>query len=91
VKLEIDVDLPREILDLIPPSDLGKLCRTEVVLQLYSERKLAAVQAAGLLGLSRIQFLNLLRDRGVGFRVDLTDEDFQQIDELREQYPSKAN
>ena len=44
-----------------------------------------------LLGLSRIQFLNLLRDRGVGFRVDLTDEDFQQIDELREQYPSKAN
>jgi len=88
VKLEIDIDLPREILEQIPAPDLGKLCRTEIVLRLYSEGKLAPVQGAALVGLSRIQFLDLLRERGVGFRVDLDEEDFRQLDELRQRYPA---
>jgi predicted HTH domain antitoxin len=83
MKLEIDVDLPREILDQIPSAELAKLCETEIVLRLYSERKLAAVEAARLLGLTRIRFLDLLRERGVGFLVDLDDEDFRQLDTLR--------
>src|SRR5208337_1981312 len=68
VKLEIDIDLPPRILDQIPADELGKLCGTEIVLRLYSEDKLAPAEAAKLLGLSRLQFLDLLRERGVGFR-----------------------
>jgi uncharacterized protein UPF0175 len=90
MKLEIDVDLPPEILDQIPPADLGKLCQTEVVLRLYGEQKLASVEAAHLLGLSRIQFLDLLRERGVGFLVELEEEDFRQLDNLRQRYAPKA-
>jgi predicted HTH domain antitoxin len=91
VKLEIDVDLPREVLDQIPSADLGNLCRVEIVLRLYSEQKLAPVEAANLLSLSRIQFLDLLRERGVGFLAELEDEDFRQIESLRQQYQPKAS
>jgi predicted HTH domain antitoxin len=91
VKLEIDVDLPREILDQIPSAELGRLCETEIVLRLYSERKLAAAEAARLLSLTRIRFLDLLRERGVGFLVDLDDEDSRQLDALRERYAPKAS
>jgi predicted HTH domain antitoxin len=91
VKLEIDVDLPRGILDRIPVDELGKLCGTEIVLRLYRERKLAPAQAAKLLRLSRIQFLDILRERGVGFLVELEEEDFRQIRELRQRYAPKAN
>lgn len=91
VKLEIDVDLPREILDQIPRGDLGKLCRTEIVLRLYGEQKLAPAQAAHLLGLSRIQFLDLLRERGVGFQVELDDEDFRQLEDLRQRHSPEAS
>jgi hypothetical protein len=91
MKLEIDVDLPRGVLDQIPADELGKLCGTEIVLRLYSERKLAPAQAAKLLGLSRIRFLDLLRARGVGFLVDLEEEDFRQIRELRHRYGAKAS
>ena len=90
MKLEIDVDLPREILDQIPSADLGKLCQTEIVLRLYSERKLATSEAARLLGLTRIQFLDLLRERGVGFLVELDEEDFRQLQNLRDRYALKA-
>ena len=91
MKLEIDVDLPREILDQIPSAELGRLCETEIVLRLYSERKLAAAEAARLLSLTRIRFLDLLRERGVGFLVDLDDEDSRQLDALRERYAPKAS
>jgi len=91
VKLEIDIDLPSHILGQIPADELGQLCGTEIVLRLYSEDKLAPAEAAKLLRLSRIQFLDLLRERGVGFRVDLDDEDFRQIRELRQRYTPKAS
>jgi predicted HTH domain antitoxin len=91
MKLEIDIDLPIEILEQIAPADLGKLCRTEIILQLYSKQKLAPVQAARLLSLSRIEFLDLLRERGVGFLVELDDQDFRQLEDLRQRYPQKAS
>jgi predicted HTH domain antitoxin len=90
VKLEIEVDLPQEVLAQVPARELGKLCGTEIVLRLYSEDKLAPAEAAKLLRLSRIEFLDLLRERGVGYRVELDDEDFRQIRELRQRYAPKA-
>lgn len=43
-----------------------------------------------MLGLTRIQFLDLLRTSGVGFRVELDDEDFRQIRQLREDHAPKS-
>lgn len=61
------------------------------MLRLYSEQQLAAAEAARLLGLTRIRFLDLLRERGVGFLVELDDEDFLQVDVLRQQYAPKTS
>ena len=91
MKLEIEVDLPREILEGIPVQDLSKLCQTEIVLRLYSENKLAPAEAARLLDLNRIQFLDLLRVRGAGYLVELDEEDFRQLDALRQRYTPKAS
>lgn len=90
MKLEIDLDLPPEMLQQIPAADLSTLCRTEVVLRLYGEQKLAPADAARLLGLTRIQFLDLLRQRGTGFLVELDEQDFRQLDQLRERYAPKG-
>ena len=91
MKLEIEVDLPPEILSQIASADLGSLCRTAIVLRLYSEKNLAPAEASQLLGLSRIQFLELLRERGPGFLVELEDEDFRQLENLRQRYTPKAS
>jgi len=88
--LQIEVDLPREIVNQIPLSDLGMLCRTEIVVRLYSEQKLAPAEAARLLGVTRIQFLDILRERGTGFLVELDAEDFRALDALRERYAPTA-
>jgi len=91
VKLEIEVDLPREVVDQVPPEDLQRLCRTEIVLRLYADEKIATSDAARLLGLTRIRFLDLLRQRGIGLLVELDEEDFWQIENLRDQYAPKAS
>ena len=91
MKLEIEVDLPREVVDQVPPEDLQRLCRTEIVLRLYADEKIATSEAAGLLGLTRIRFLDLLRERGIGLLVELDAEDFRQIENLRDQYAPKAS
>jgi len=91
VKLEIDVDLPREVVDQVPPEDLKTLCRTEIVLRLYGDEKMAARDAVRLLGLTRIRFLDLLRQRGIGLLVELDAEDFRQIENLRDPYAPKAS
>ena len=90
MKLEINVDLPPELLDQIPAGDLSNLCRTEIVIHLYAEGKLSAGAAAEFAGLTRLQFLDLLRERGVGFLVELDPDDFRQIDDIRLRYTPKA-
>ena len=44
------------------------------------------VRGAGMLGLTRIQLLDLLRRSGPGFKVELDDEDFAQIRRWREDH-----
>lgn len=45
-------------------------------------------EAAEMLGLRRIEFLDLLRPTGVGFRVELDDDDFMMLRRLRTDQPN---
>jgi predicted HTH domain antitoxin len=91
MKFEVDLDLPPELLDQIPASEISTLCRSEIILRLFNADKIGSGEAARLLGLTRLEFLDLLRQRGMALRVELTAEDFRQLHELRKRYSPNAS
>jgi predicted HTH domain antitoxin len=84
VKLEIELDISE---DLVDKGNLEQELSKELILRLFADHKIAAGQATRLLGLTRLQFLDLLRQRGIpsvvytfdDWREDLNDwESFRQ-------------
>lgn len=67
MKLEIDLDLPDQILDADAGDRLRQALREDAVLRLYADQKVAPALAAQALGLTRIQFLELTRRRSIPF------------------------
>jgi predicted HTH domain antitoxin len=63
--------------------------KEQTALKLYAEERITTGEAAAMLGLTRIQFLDLLRRSGIGFRVELDEEDFQMLRRWREDHASK--
>jgi predicted HTH domain antitoxin len=84
VKLEIEIDVPDGAVDEGAEAELIQSVKEQAALKLYSDERITTGEAAGMLGLTRIEFLDLLRRTGVGFRVELDDEDFAQIRQWRE-------
>jgi hypothetical protein len=58
--------------------------KQQTVLKLYADDLVTTGEAAAMLGLTRIQFLDVLHNTGVGFRVELDEQDFQVLRKLRE-------
>ncbi len=86
MKLEVELDLPPEVLELASTADLRDVYRTEVVLRLFEEDQIGSAQAAALLGLTRLQFTELLRRRGiphVTYTADDLTEDLKDLNSLR--------
>jgi predicted HTH domain antitoxin len=65
MKLEVELDLPPEVLKLISAADMRDVYRTEIILRLFEDDKIGSAQATHLLGLSRLRFMELLRQRGI--------------------------
>ncbi len=88
MKLEIDLDVPEALID----KSFEKAIRVDAILRLFADRKIASGHATRLLGLTRMQFLELLTQRGIP-HVDYTvadwDADTQAIEEFerRRQLP----
>jgi len=83
VKLQIEVDVAEESVD---KAHLEEHLRREAILELFAERKIPAGKAARELSLGRIEFMELLQQRGIPYVV-YTLEDFEQdmatLDRLR--------
>jgi predicted HTH domain antitoxin len=84
MKLEIELEVPDGAVDKCAEAELIRSVKEQTALKLYSDERVTSGEAAGMLGLTRIQFLDLLRRTGVGFRVELDDEDFAQIRRWRD-------
>jgi predicted HTH domain antitoxin len=52
-------------------------------LRLFANGKISSGLGARMLGIGRIQFLDLLRQRDIPFTVELDDEDFRMLDDWR--------
>ena len=72
MKLEIDLDVPDEVVD----THFTEVVRQDAILRLFAARKIPAGNAARLLGLTRIEFLELLQSRQIAY-VDYTVEDWE--------------
>ena len=72
MKLQIEVDVAE---DSVNRAQLEEHLRKEAILELFAERKIAAGKAARALGLERVAFMELLKQRGVPY-VIYTSEDF---------------
>jgi predicted HTH domain antitoxin len=90
MKLAFELDLPEGAVDHSAQAELVRTIKEQTVLKLYSDDRVTTGEAAEILGLTRLQFLDLLRTSGVGFRVELDDEDFRQIRQWREEHRPKT-
>jgi len=77
VKIEVEIPVSEGTLDAGAEERLRKDLLEAAVLRLFDERKITAVEAQGQLGLTRIAFMELARQRGVPM-YDYTFEDWQE-------------
>jgi predicted HTH domain antitoxin len=79
MKLEFEIEVPDGAVDKCAEAELIRSVKEQAALKLYSDERVTTGEAAEMLGLTRIQFLDLLRRTGLGLQVELDDEDFAQI------------
>jgi predicted HTH domain antitoxin len=90
MKLAFELDIPEGAVDKSAEAELVRSVREQTVLKLYSEQRITTGEAAEMLGLTRIEFLDLLGRTGVGFQVDLDDEDFTTLRQRRDAQDAKS-
>ena len=90
MKLEIELEVPDGAVDKRAEAELIRSVKEQAVLKLYSDDRVTVGEAAGMLGLTRIRFLDLLHRTGIGFRVELDGEDFAQIRRWREDHARQS-
>jgi predicted HTH domain antitoxin len=71
MKLELELDIPPGLID----ADFERHLKEDAVLRLFAERKIPSGRAACVLGLERMDFLELLKNRGIP-ALDYTVEDW---------------
>jgi predicted HTH domain antitoxin len=71
----LQVQVPSEVMALgFSQADVQRHVAEWLVLSLFTEGRISSGKAARLLGISRIEFLELLRRRGIAY-VDMTSEE----------------
>ena len=67
--VQVEIEYPDELLGLIHETEASfeSLARTAMILKLYEMGKLSSGLAGKLLGISRIEFLNLLSEHKISF------------------------
>jgi len=86
MKLAFELELPDGAVDQSAEAELVRVVKEQTALKLYSEQRVTTGEAAEMLGLTRIEFLDLLRQSGVGFQAELDDEDFEMLRRWREDH-----
>jgi predicted HTH domain antitoxin len=92
VKIEIEVDIPESSVDKMR---LQEHLRKEAILALFADGKLPAGAASRELGLTRLQFMELLKQRAIpvitytyeNFQDDL--KDYQKLERRSPELPPK--
>jgi predicted HTH domain antitoxin len=82
MKLEVEINVAEGTVD---KHELAERVRKETILALFADRKIPAGQAARELGLGRLEFMELLKERGIPYVIYTFEEweaDGRAIEEL---------
>lgn len=90
MKLAFELDVPDGAVDRQLELELVQAAKEQTVLKLYSQKRVTVGQAIEMLEIPKVQFLDLLRATGIGFQVDLDEEDFRMLRDLRDRQVSPS-
>ena len=76
MKLAFEFEVPDGALDGDMEGDLVRSVKEQATLKLYSDGRVTTGEAAAMLGMTRIQFFDLLGRTERGFCVELDEGDF---------------
>ena len=67
--VKVELELPRDLLGALnlSPIQLGRKTKEALVLELFREGQISAGKGAEILGLTKIQFIDLLARRGIPY------------------------
>ena len=68
MKLAFELDIPDGAINSDDGAELLSAMKEQAVLKLYSDERVTVGEASEMLGLTRVQLLDVLRRTGVGFR-----------------------
>ena len=91
MKLAFELEVPDGAVDKSAQADLVRSVKEQTVLKLYSEQRVTTGEAAGMLGQTRIEFLDLLRSSGLLPWWISTEEDFAQLRRWRKDHDRRAS
>ena len=89
MKLAFELEVPDGAVDKTAEAERVRAVTEQAAVKLYAEQRITTGEASEMLGLTRIQFLDLLHRSGIGFRVELDEEDFQMLRQWREDHAPK--
>ena len=90
MKIEVDIPISEEALDENAKNRLRHDALEAAVLRLFDERRISSAEAAEDLGLTRIQFMELTRRRGVAhydYTAENLTDDLADLDQIEKQLP----
>jgi predicted HTH domain antitoxin len=93
LRIEVEIPVAEGALDADARERLQKDVLEAAVLRLFDERRITAVEAREQLGLTRIAFMELARQRGVpmhDYTLEDWDEDKKSLDVLRPEMEKNA-
>ena len=91
MKLAFELDVPDGAVDRVAEVELVGSVKEQTALKLYADERVTTGEAAAMLGLTRIQFLDLLHRTGAAFRAELDEEDFEQLRRRRDDHRRHAS
>ncbi|MDQ1468672.1 MAG: hypothetical protein QOJ99_152 [Bryobacterales bacterium] len=83
MKLAFELDVPDSTLNGESQAELFNSVKQQAVLNLYGEQRTTSGEAARMLELTLIQLMDFLTLSGIGFQVDLDEDDFQMLRQWR--------
>jgi predicted HTH domain antitoxin len=91
VTLAIELDIPDNALTKDAQTELVQSVKEQTALRLLAEHRVTTGEASRMLGITRVQLLDLLNRSGVGFQVELDEDDFAMLRQWQLEHPGKSS